>query len=87
MRSQEAYKAAIDFAARAHGDQRVPGSGAPYVVHLAKVAMEVSAACAEDPSLDADLAISCALLHDTIEDAGVTREELCLLYTSDAADE
>jgi (p)ppGpp synthase/HD superfamily hydrolase len=76
MWSQDAYKRAIDFAARAHGDQRVPGSGHPYVVHLGKVAMEVMTACAADPSLDADLAISCALLHDTIEDAGVTRAQI-----------
>lgn len=54
----------------------MPGSGAPYVVHLAKVAMETMSACAADPKLDADLAITCALLHDAIEDAGVDRAEL-----------
>ncbi len=74
--SQEVYKRALDFAAEAHGDQRVPGSGLPYVVHLSKVAMETIAACAADPVLDADLAIPCALLHDTIEDAGVSVESI-----------
>src|SRR5215467_8784828 len=76
MWSQDAYKRALDFAAHAHGDQLVPGSGFPYVVHLTKVAMEVMTACVADPELDADLAIACALLHDSIEDAGVTRSQI-----------
>ncbi|MBI5545287.1 MAG: bifunctional (p)ppGpp synthetase/guanosine-3',5'-bis(diphosphate) 3'-pyrophosphohydrolase [Deltaproteobacteria bacterium] len=76
MWSPDQYKAALDFAARAHGDQRVPGTGYPYVVHLAKVALEAMTACAADPSLDADLAVCCALLHDCLEDAGVSRAEL-----------
>ena len=41
---QDRYKKALDFAARVHRDQFVPGSGAPYVVHLVKVAMEVMVA-------------------------------------------
>lgn len=63
------YKRALDFAARAHGDQRVPGSGFPYVVHVAKVAMEVLAATEDEVGLDRDLAVACALLHDAVEDA------------------
>lgn len=76
MFSQDRYQQALDFAARAHGDQRVPGSGFPYVVHLAKVAMETIAACAADPALDGDLAVACALLHDSIEDAGVAAADI-----------
>jgi (p)ppGpp synthase/HD superfamily hydrolase len=76
MWSQDAYKRALDFAARVHGDQRVPGSGYPYVVHLTKVAMEAMAACVADPALDANVAIACALLHDSIEDAGVARSQI-----------
>jgi (p)ppGpp synthase/HD superfamily hydrolase len=66
---QDLYKRALDFAAGAHGAQRVPGSGHPYVVHLAKVAMEVLAATEGAPAADRDLALACALLHDTVEDA------------------
>ena len=76
MFSQDLYKRALDFAARAHGEQKDPGNNFPYVVHLAKVAMEVIAACESDPTLDPDVAIPCALLHDTIEDAGVSEEEI-----------
>lgn len=79
------YKKALDFAARAHGDQQVPGSGFPYVVHLAKVAMETSAACVDDPTLDADLAIACALLHDCVEDAGVTVPEIARTFGTPVA--
>jgi (p)ppGpp synthase/HD superfamily hydrolase len=75
---QDLYKRALDFAAAAHGEQKVPGSGVPYVVHLTKVAAEVLWASQSDASdaFDVDLAMACALLHDTMEDAGVTRESL-----------
>jgi (p)ppGpp synthase/HD superfamily hydrolase len=72
---QDLYKRALDFAAAAHGDQKVPGSGAPYVVHLTKVAAEVLWASQTD-AFDVDLAMVCALLHDTMEDAGVSRQAL-----------
>jgi hypothetical protein len=65
----EVHKRASDFAARAHGDQKVPGSGFPYVVHVSKVAMEVLAATEDEPELDRDFAVACALLHDTVEDS------------------
>jgi (p)ppGpp synthase/HD superfamily hydrolase len=64
------FKRALDFAARVHGAQKVPGSGFPYVVHVAKVAMEVMAAADADGPFDLSLAVACALLHDTVEDAG-----------------
>lgn len=70
------YQRALAFAAAAHGEQRLPDSTLPYVVHLSNVAMEVMTAAAADPSVDADLAVQCALLHDTLEDAGVSADEL-----------
>ncbi len=68
------YKRALDFAARAHGDQRITGTGLPYVVHITKVAMEALRATLEDPSLDADVSLACALLHDCVEDTETTLE-------------
>ena len=62
------YARALWFAAAAHGEQRVPGNGFPYVVHLAMVTHELSGALAADPSLDAALAVPVALLHDVLED-------------------
>ena len=66
---RDLFKRTLDFAAAKHGDQPVPGSGFPYVVHVMKVAMEVLAATEEEPGFDRDLALTCALLHDTVEDA------------------
>jgi (p)ppGpp synthase/HD superfamily hydrolase len=64
---------AFDFAARRHVAQRRKGEAAePYVNHLA----EVGALLAEaTDGKDAEL-IAAGLLHDTIEDQGVTEAEL-----------
>jgi (p)ppGpp synthase/HD superfamily hydrolase len=67
---QDLFKRALEFAAQVHRDQKVPGSGFPYVVHVAKVAMEVLAATEEDEGAVRNLALACALLHDTVEDSG-----------------
>jgi (p)ppGpp synthase/HD superfamily hydrolase len=66
--SQDQAARALEFAAGAHGNQRVPGKPYSYVVHLASVAVEIMAAIIFSPHLDADLAIQCALLHDVLED-------------------
>lgn len=58
---------ALHFAARAHGDQKTL-TGLPYVVHLTSVAMEVACALRAEPGHDEELAITCALLHDVVED-------------------
>ena len=74
--SQEKYVAALKYAAAAHLGQKVPGSDLPYVVHVAMVAMEVIAALQVEDGIDGDLAVQCALLHDVIEDAGKSYEDL-----------
>jgi len=74
--SQEKYVAALKYAAAAHSGQKVSGSDLPYVVHVVMVAMEVIAAVQTEDGLDADLAVQCALLHDVIEDAGKSYEDL-----------
>jgi len=86
MWDADAYKRALDFAARAHAKQTMQGSDLPYVVHLTKVAQEVMRASAEEPSIDATLAVTCALLHDCIEDAGVTKEQLAAQFGPKVAD-
>jgi (p)ppGpp synthase/HD superfamily hydrolase len=77
MFSQENYIEVLNFAAFAHGEQKTP-KGLPYLAHITCVAMEVINAC-EKSQLEqskTDLAISCALLHDVIEDANITYDEL-----------
>jgi GTP diphosphokinase / guanosine-3',5'-bis(diphosphate) 3'-diphosphatase len=74
--------AAARFAAERHAAQRRKGRTAePYVNHLLEVA-ELLARTAAD--LDTNLIVA-ALLHDTIEDVGVTREELAERFGEDVA--
>lgn len=81
-RVQRLLKAAY-FAAERHAGQRRKGAaGEPYVNHLLEVASLVSTAL-EQP--DTNMLIA-ALLHDTIEDVGVTRSEIVNLFGSDVAD-
>ncbi|MBP7865874.1 MAG: bifunctional (p)ppGpp synthetase/guanosine-3',5'-bis(diphosphate) 3'-pyrophosphohydrolase [Acidobacteria bacterium] len=72
----ERYIEALRFAAERHGGQRLPGSDIPYLFHLSCVAMEVLHAAAEDPEINLDLALTCALLHDVVEDTGAETEVL-----------
>jgi (p)ppGpp synthase/HD superfamily hydrolase len=74
--SQEKYIAALKYAADAHLGQKAPGSDLPYVVHVAMVAMEIVAALQAEEGRDGDLTIQCALLHDVIEDAGKSYDDL-----------
>ena len=73
---------AAHFAADRHSQQRRKGAAAePYVNHLLEVAELVASALPEpDPNL-----IMAALLHDTVEDVGVTKEELIQEFGADVA--
>ncbi len=75
--SQEKYVAAIRFAAEFHNAQEFPGTDWPYLVHLGMVSMEILVALEYEADLDGDLAVQCALLHDTLEDTDATFEMLC----------
>ncbi len=86
MFSQENYIQILEFATNAHGEQKTP-KGYPYIAHITCVAMEVINACIKS-KLDekkADLAISCALLHDIIEDTNITYDELYVKFGEDIA--
>jgi (p)ppGpp synthase/HD superfamily hydrolase len=74
--SQDLYIRTYRFAAHAHRWQKVPGTSLPYIMHLSFVAMEILAAAAVDDIGDANLALQCALLHDTLEDTRVRYEQL-----------
>jgi guanosine-3',5'-bis(diphosphate) 3'-pyrophosphohydrolase len=74
--SQESYIQAYKFAAQAHLGQTVPGSDIPYIMHLSFVSMEVIAALTVEPQHDGNLAVQCALLHDTIEDTHTTYAQI-----------
>ena len=86
MFSTELYVAALRFAAVKHAGQRVPGSELPYVVHVASVAAEVIAALPSLALAAPDLAVQCALLHDTVEDTATTHDELTTAFGPAVAD-
>jgi guanosine-3',5'-bis(diphosphate) 3'-pyrophosphohydrolase len=86
MWNPDVYGDALRFAATRHGAQTVPGSGHPYVVHLTTVAAEVLAALARERFAQPDLAVQCALLHDTVEDTATTRDEIVAHFGEAVAD-
>lgn len=80
------YQKAIKFAGEAHGDQRIPGSKLPYVVHLSNVCQEFFLAWQQAASFDINAAMCMALLHDCIEDAGVSYLQLKEIFGTPVAD-
>jgi (p)ppGpp synthase/HD superfamily hydrolase len=79
------YVEALEFAADAHAGQTVPGSRLPYVVHVVSVAGEVIAALARESVDKPELAVLCALLHDTVEDTPRTREDIARTFGEEVA--
>jgi GTP diphosphokinase / guanosine-3',5'-bis(diphosphate) 3'-diphosphatase len=78
---QQVLDAAL-YAAEKHADQRRKGKSAePYVNHLIEVAQLVSTVA---PAHDANM-VAAALLHDTIEDTGVTEADLAQRFGQDVA--
>ena len=80
MFTPDRYVDAMRFAAAAHLAQKEPGGELPYLVHVVSVAAEVIAALPTLADIDADLAVTCALLHDTVEDTSVTLDEIRARY-------
>lgn len=74
--------AAARFAAEKHASQRRKGvAGEPYVNHLIEVAQLIASS---SEALDSHLVMA-GLLHDTIEDCGVTYQELERQFGCDVA--
>ncbi len=87
MFSQEKYLKALNFAAKAHGEQKTPYN-LPYLVHLSSVVMEVMHACIKS-KLDQekfDKVIAVAFLHDTIEDTDITYDDIYEEFGIDVAE-
>ncbi len=61
---------AVIFAAEAHDGQVRKGTDIPYIVHPIEAAA-IAAGMTNDPEV-----ISAAVLHDTVEDTDVTREQI-----------
>lgn len=74
------FDRAIVFATNAHCGQIRKGDGRPYILHPMAVASIVGAYTADDEVLAA------AVLHDTMEDAGVTKDDLADKFGNRVAD-
>lgn len=89
--NQDIYLKAWNFATRYHAGQTyggiLPDERIDYLNHIGSVAMEVMWAVSATPEpLNADLAIQCAILHDTIEDTEASYELLLNTFGKDVAD-
>lgn len=82
----DGWLAAWHFAAEIHNSQNVPGTELPYLKHLGMVTMEIFNAHAGETVGDLALATQCAILHDSIEDQGVTHAELARRFGLAVAD-
>jgi len=84
MINQEKITEAWFFASRVHKEQFYPGEKLPYLTHIGNVMMEVMAVASR---LDnAELAICCAILHDTIEDTQTTYDDIEKVFGTSVAD-
>jgi (p)ppGpp synthase/HD superfamily hydrolase len=88
--SQEAYSTAWNFATHYHHGQSYGGAQegqqVNYINHIGSVAMEVIWALSTAPDADGNLAIQCALLHDTIEDTAASYDIVAAQFGKAVAD-
>lgn len=71
-----------------HHDGQKYGSHEPdreveYLAHIGQVTFEIMAALQHDPDADANLALCCAILHDTLEDTALTEGEVLANFGSE----
>ena len=83
---QDIYQETINFAAKVHKNQKIPGTDLPYLIHLANVCMEVMLALNSNYRFNIELAVRCALLHDTIEDTPITYQLILKKFGKNVAD-
>jgi (p)ppGpp synthase/HD superfamily hydrolase len=84
------FAEAWNFATHYHQGQTYGGAAEgqkiPYINHVASVAIEAMWGLATAPELDGNLAIQCALLHDTIEDTNATYDLILENFGRSVAD-
>jgi len=77
------------LASKLHNGQKYggfsDGEQVEYLNHIGSVVFEVLNAIQHTENINADLAIKCAILHDTIEDTAITYEKVKALFGHDVA--
>lgn len=84
--TQPSWLDAWRFAAEKHNTQKVPDADLPYLHHLGRVALIVLEANQSETIPDLDLAVTCAILHDCIEDQDVAHPTLVARFGLAVAD-
>jgi len=88
---REKYLKAWNFASIRHTGQKYGGHEEglhlDYLTHLGMVSMEIIWAISNSTEYyDSDLAVQCAILHDSLEDTSTTYEELQSIFGKNVAD-
>jgi (p)ppGpp synthase/HD superfamily hydrolase len=86
MWSADRYNKALRFAGEWHGEQKVPGTEISYLMHLTQVCQQALLGALDDPTLDINLVMEAALLHDVIEDTACTYGEVAKHFGQGTAD-
>jgi (p)ppGpp synthase/HD superfamily hydrolase len=77
------------LASKLHNGQKYggfsDGEQVEYLNHIGSVVFEVLNAIQHTENINSDLAIKCAILHDTIEDTAITYEKVKALFGHDVA--
>jgi len=77
------------LASNLHSGQKYGGANkeeqVEYINHIGSVTFEILKAIEIDENLDSDLAIKCAVLHDTVEDTGLSIEDVKNRFGEDVA--
>lgn len=86
MFNNDLIQRAWNFASEKHRDQKVPGTELSYLNHVGNVTLEVMSGAYSDMGLDVGLSLTCAILHDTIEDTDATYDEIRSIFGVGTAD-
>jgi (p)ppGpp synthase/HD superfamily hydrolase len=78
--SINAIQDAWQLATKLHDGQKYGGSNEgeqiEYINHIGSVVFEIMTAITMEDGMDSDLAIKCAILHDTIEDTSLSYDDI-----------
>ncbi len=86
MWNQDIYNSALKYAAHAHQGQKITGTDLPYIIHCVSVCMEIIHSITGRNDINQDLAVKCALLHDTIEDTNTNYTDLMNTFDEETAE-
>lgn len=83
--NEELYSQTLCFAAKAHINQKIPGSDLPYIIHPVSVCNWVGCLVGEN-QFDFNFLMQCAMLHDVIEDTNFSYQDILNQFGQSVAD-